>query len=156
MYINQSIPLTHLQAISSTTTETDEDGDRRRRSQTKTETDEDGARRRRSQTKTETDEDGDRRRRRQTKTETDEDGARRRRRQTKTETLWGRAKRQLPNSWRPRMAQSDEDGTWYFSSHIALNLLSGKRMVVPAGLTEDYTTFGTTAWIARRLVLTLM
>ena len=70
-------------------------------------------------TTTETDEDGDRRRRRQTKTETvvgedrhsgDERSSssptaentleRIRRRQTKIDSLWGRAKWQLPYSWR--------------------------------------------------------
>ena len=63
--------------------------------------------RRRQTTK---DEDGDGRRRRQTKTGVDVDGRRRRQSKTKTDSLWGRAKWQLPYSYRhPRMTKTELD-----------------------------------------------
>ena len=112
-------------------------------------------------TTTGTDEDGDGRYRRQTKTETGDVGDRRRRRQakrrkskTKTDSLWGRAKWQLPNSWRhtrvtkmeldtcplkrPDDSRANEGCSSLCSPRSSrgatpvfsfLNLLSGKQMV---------------------------
>ena len=41
-------------------------------------------------------------------------------------SLWGRAKWKLPNSW--RLPQSDENGTWYLTSHATRWLPSPWRM----------------------------
>ena len=82
-------------------------------------------------TTTGTDEDGDRQRQRWANTETDEDGDRRRRRRAKTETDEDRlilATSEVAAPLQLTTTQSDEDGTWYFSSYATRWLPSPWRM----------------------------